>query len=187
MEGWLSASSLWGIVAGASTHAKETTIARGNASFKIVRNGSTLYYNWDIYNLPANTEYTFSYWHYEAQSDVRLKYQIIERDPAPDNYLQTDGSWSTTSTVIDPNDASNGAWKQYTKMFTTNAAGTYRIVIQATNNGIYYLDDLSLVPTTATYTWAVHAGDVYKLTGYLDTTRVFTNENGPGRKRPSIA
>lgn len=174
MDGWLSASSLWGIVAGASTHAKETGIVRSGASMKIVRNGSSLYYSWDIPNLPAGTEYTLSYWHYEAQADVRLKYTIIERDPAPDNYLQADeSSWNSSGYVFDPNDNSNGAWRQTTKTFTTNGAGTYRITISATNNGTYYLDDLSLVPTTPTYAWVVHAGDVYKLTGYLDTTRMF--------------
>jgi hypothetical protein len=175
MEGWLSSSSLWGIVSGASTHAKETTIFHGGkTSMKIVRSGSSLYFNWDITFLPANTEYTFSYWHYEAQGSVRLKYNIIERDPAPDNYLQTNGTWSTTTTTIDPNDNSNGAWRQTTNTFTTNGAGTYRITINATNDGTYYFDDLSLVPTTATYAWVQHSGDIYKLTGYLDTVRAFS-------------
>jgi hypothetical protein len=171
-EGWLSSSSLWGITSGAGNpYARESSVVHGGlAAINCNRTSTTMYLTWTASNLPPSTEFTFSFWHRETAASYRFKYEIKETDPATDNVLQSDGTtWGTTANTFDPNDNSNGAWKQVTRTFTTNAAGTYTFTINLAYTTLSYLDDISLVPTINTYQWAVHSGATYKLTGYTGT------------------
>jgi len=176
LEGWVDSSTIWAITSvsgiGSGSLTKETTTARDQASAKIVRSGTSIYLRWNVNNLPASTEYTFSYWHQEADPFIRPKFSIAE-DLATDNYLQADDSWAAGVYTIDPNDNSVGTWVQTTKTFTTNGAGDYFFTISLTNNSTFYLDDISLVPTTNSYQWGVYSGDVYSIDGYVEDPRTF--------------
>lgn len=141
---------------------KETDIVNtiGGASLKIVRTATNKYISCSA-NLLASTEYTYSFYHREEQTTAgAIKYSIKEMDPAPDNFLQNDGSWSTTSNLFSI-DLYENTWTQVTKTFTTNAAGRYYFTIEVSKNGTWIFDDVSLIPSGGVDTWTVHSGDTY--------------------------
>jgi hypothetical protein len=161
-EKWNSDSELWGngyinsISITGNPIAKATNPARDIYSINATKTDANIYYSFEFYLAPS-TEYTILYYHYEIEANYRTKYIILERAPTPDNYLQADGTWSSSSYTFDPLDNSNGAWAKTSKTFITNGAGLYRITLQQTYITTIYWDDITLMPTSSgvpiTYSW----------------------------------
>jgi hypothetical protein len=176
LEGWLSDGAPWGLTSatgmGSGAITKEITTTRDLASARLTRRGTTMFLRWDVENLPADTEYTFSYWHQETAESFRFQYTIQE-DLAQDNYLQRDGSWSSKPYTFDPDDTSVGAWRQTTQTFQSNTAGNYFLTVSLAYDTTSYLDDISLVPTNNTHRWTEQRDGMYGFTGYVDTTQAF--------------
>ncbi|MFZ2226154.1 MAG: choice-of-anchor Q domain-containing protein [Candidatus Moraniibacteriota bacterium] len=112
--------------------------------------------------LPANTEFSINFDHFETAGSYRFKYNVRE-DLVTDNYLQSDGSWSSSGYTFDDVGNSNGHWASYSKTFTTNGSSTYYVTVNMGYSTTSYLDNFTIIPTENNYSWSVYSGDIYKL------------------------
>lgn len=174
-EGWLTATTLWNFTfsgtAGATISQNTTTPHAGLKALQIIRASGTPVMYCDVY-LPALTPMVLTFYH-KATGAAKPIFDVIERDPVPDNYLQDNGTWSDVANDIDT--THHDDWGLETLSFTTNGAGVYRIQFAWTASATYGLDDLVLVPATATHAWDVDSGTIYKLsTNFVTPVMTFT-------------
>lgn len=161
IEAWQSAAEPWFIIHSGDEVVRSTDAHGGTYSLDATRVVGNIYLTFYVY-LPASTAMTFSYWHKDGAAG-RWQFNIREINPAPDNYLQADGSWAAPNHAFDPADA-NAAWHSHSLDFTSNAAGRYAITLIQAFFDTVLLDDVSLTYTgAAAYQWSNVAGKNYKV------------------------
>ncbi|MGA8330444.1 MAG: carbohydrate binding domain-containing protein [Mycobacterium sp.] len=114
----------------------------GSDSMKITNGTGKLSQN---VTLTSGQQYTLSLWHIESVTGKSGAYQLFTGT----NYLQTNGTWSTSAGQTNVNTNST-TWAQVQITFTAPSTGTYSLYLQGYDGGTYTtnFDDISVKPVT---------------------------------------
>jgi len=178
-DGWIDTSTPWDMVAtpNGSTIAQESTIVPPGATYSLEmdKSGSTPSVVFDIF-LPASTNITFAYKHYQTQTDKRPAFDFWDRT-ANERYDFDLSTWTEGGSRLRPTNSVD-TWSDASVTLDSQSAGRYTITITMpdTATPATYICDLSITLTSA-YTWEVHSGDTYKLENAIPSAGVLLKSN----------